>query len=156
MRNKDEIPAWFGWIADRGVVFWRVFLLLIAVGFLTLAFFINSRLQHIEKNLRYQPPAEDTHVRRATMPDVVAKGQSVFVPAYSHVYHQDGKPFALAVTLVIHNADRKDPITVSSVKYFGTKGTSVTTFVGENDELELDPMGSLEFLVAEDDLEAGG
>jgi hypothetical protein len=151
--TEDNIPAWFAWIADRGVVFWRVFLLLVAGGFLTLAYFIHGRLKQIEQNLGYHPPGANSHVEIVGMPDVITKGQTVFVPAYSHVYHQDGKPFPLTTTLSIHNTDRDEPIVVTSADYYGTSGKLVRQYVEQ--PKRVGPLGSIEFLIAEQDTEGG-
>ena len=153
MKEKVEIPAWFGWITERGVVFWRIFLFVVAGGFLALAILIHGRLQKIESNLSFTSPGETGHVEFVAVPDVIAKGQTVFVPAYSHVYHQDGKPFPLTITLSIHNPDREEAIVVTSVEYFGTGGQLIRNFTQQ--AKKVGPLGSLEFLVAEQDVEAG-
>ena len=153
MKQDERIPGWFAWIVDRGVVFWRMFLLIVAGGFLTLAIVIHSRVQQIERNLSYEAPAGSSHVELVAMPRLIAKGQTVFVPAYSHVYHQDGKPFPLTITLSIHNLDRNEAIVVSSVDYYGTGGKLIRKYV--NQPKKVAPLGSVEFLISEQDVEGG-
>jgi len=151
--NGENIPPWLGWIVDRGVFFWRVVLLAAAFGLLGLAIFTQWRLQDIEEDLSYQPPRSMPHVDVVGVPDVIAKGQVVFVPSYSHVYHQEGRPFPLATTLSIHNTDDTQPLVVTSVEYYGTNGKRIRRYIEE--PKQVGPLASLEFLVEERDV-AGG
>lgn len=151
--QQNGIPGWFAWIADRGVVFWRIFLLIVAGGFLALAYFINGRLSQIEQNLEYKAPQGSGHVEVVGMPDVIAKGQTVFVPAYSHVYHQNGRPFSVTTTLSVHNTDPTEAIVVSSIEYFDTGGKLVRKYIDQPKRVT--PLGSMEILVTEKEVEGG-
>ena len=82
------------------------------------------------------------------------KGQTVYVPAYSHVYHGDReKPFYLAVTLSIRNTDPKHPLTVVSIDYFDTEGKLLNKYLEK--ETEIPPMASTSYVIKESD-KAGG
>ena len=60
----------------------------------------------------------------------LSKGQTVYVPAYSHIYTGGKKrPFALAITLSIRNIDLDTDITLSEVSYYGSKGKLIASFV---------------------------
>jgi hypothetical protein len=82
------------------------------------------------------------------------RGQTVYVPAYSHVYHGDReRPYYLAVTLSIRNTDLAYPITLLSVDYFDTDGKLVKSYLGG--EVKLPPMSSTHYMVKESDKSGG-
>lgn len=82
------------------------------------------------------------------------RGQTVYVPAYSHIYHGDKEaPFYLTVTLSIRNTDPAHPITVLSVQYFDTDGNLVGSY--QETEKTLRPMGSVEYVVKESEKKGG-
>ncbi len=81
-------------------------------------------------------------------------GQTIYVPAYSHVYSSDeGKPFHLATTLSVRNADPAHPIVVASVRYFDSDGKAVRPYLDR--PIRLAPLASAEFHVAERDTTGG-
>jgi len=82
-----------------------------------------------------------------------ARTQAVYVPVYSHVYHADGIAFDLAATLSIRNTDRDNPIAVSSVGYYDMAGKLVREYAPS--PVVLQPLGTLEFVVGEDDRSGG-
>jgi hypothetical protein len=82
------------------------------------------------------------------------KGQTVYVPAYSHIYHGDReKPFYLTVTLSIRNTDPKHPLTVVSIDYFDTEGKLINKYLEK--ETKIPPMASTSYVIKESD-KAGG
>jgi hypothetical protein len=82
------------------------------------------------------------------------RGQTVYVPAYSHIYHGDrSKPFYLAVTLSIRNTDQTHPITIVSVDYFDTDGKLLKHYL--EGEVKLPAMGSSHYLIRESDRSGG-
>ncbi|MEW5745895.1 MAG: DUF3124 domain-containing protein [Nitrospirota bacterium] len=82
------------------------------------------------------------------------KGQTVYVPAYSHVYITDrAYPFNLAVTLVIRNTDPRNAITVTAVEYYDDHGKLVRRFI--NKPRTLGPMASTSFFIKESDTSGG-
>ncbi|HQX52111.1 MAG TPA: DUF3124 domain-containing protein [Planctomycetaceae bacterium] len=81
------------------------------------------------------------------------QGQRLYVPAYSHVYHQKGDPYFLTVTLNIRNTDVKNEIVVTSVRYFDTSGKELKSLL--QSPLRLSPLAATEFVIARDD-KAGG
>jgi hypothetical protein len=83
----------------------------------------------------------------------LSKGQTVYVPAYSHIYTGGKKrPFALAITLSIRNIDLDADITLTEVNYYGSKGKLIKSFV--DDVPTIKPQESIRFVIAED--EKGG
>lgn len=84
----------------------------------------------------------------------LAKGQTVYVPAYSHVLFGDKpQPFNLASTLVVHNIDTKEPITVSSADYHDSSGKLVRKLLAS--PVTLRPMASTHFFIQESDTTGG-
>jgi hypothetical protein len=85
---------------------------------------------------------------------ILLKGQTVYVPAYSHIYHGDREhPFYLTVTLSIRNTDPSNPIAISSVDYYDSDGKLLKRYV-EN-EAKLGPMASTRYVVQESDKSGG-
>lgn len=82
------------------------------------------------------------------------RGQTVYVPAYSHIYHGDkAAPFYLAVTLSIRNTDPSQDITILSVEYFDTDGKLLKSYLDR--EVKLKHLGSAEYIIRESE-KAGG
>lgn len=87
-------------------------------------------------------------------PGRTAKGQTVYVPAYSHIYHGNREAaLLLAVTLSIRNVSPQRALTVTTVDYYDTKGAVVRKFLDQ--PLTLPPLASERFVVPEND-KAGG
>jgi hypothetical protein len=84
----------------------------------------------------------------------LSKGQTVYVPAYSHIYSGDAEyKFLLAVTLSIRNTDPKNAFTIISVDYFDTNGKLIKKYLEK--PVTLAPMASTRYVVKESD-ESGG
>ncbi len=84
----------------------------------------------------------------------MVKGQTIYVPAYSHIYHGDKeRPFDLAVTLSIRNTDPVHAIDLVTVDYFDTEGKKVRSYL--ESELKLGPMVSTRYVVPESDSSGG-
>lgn len=82
------------------------------------------------------------------------RGQTVYVPAYSHIYHGDRERlFYLTVTLSIRNTDRVHPITIVSIDYFDSDGKLLRKYLEH--EVKLGAMATVEHVVRESD-KAGG
>lgn len=87
-------------------------------------------------------------------PGPTSKGQTVYVPAYSHIYHGNREAaLLLAVTVSIRNISPQRTMTVTAVDYYDTKGAVVRKFLDK--PLRLGPLGSERFVVPENDT-AGG
>jgi len=84
----------------------------------------------------------------------LSKGQTVYVPAYSHIYHGNSeKPFFLTVTLSIRNVDAKRRIKLTAVDYYETQGMLLKNYIKA--PILLKPLESVRYIVAEKD-ELGG
>jgi len=85
---------------------------------------------------------------------VLSSGQTVYVPAYSHIYSGNREfPFLLTVTLSIRNIDPKHPITVSAVDYYDTKGAVKKKYLDA--PFVLAPFESTRYVVPEKDKSGG-
>lgn len=102
-----------------------------------------------EDELAYRPPSGDHETRSSN----ASQGQTVYVPAYSHIYHQDGRPHPLTITLSIRNTSRHSEIVVDSVAYHDSKGKKLKSYL--NSPLHLKPLATTAFLVERDDVSGG-
>jgi hypothetical protein len=85
---------------------------------------------------------------------LLSTGQTVYVPAYSHIYiGSNEQPFLLTVTLSVRNIDPAGPITVSAVEYYDTKGTLLKKYITA--PVRLTPMESVRYVVPEKDASGG-
>ncbi len=82
------------------------------------------------------------------------KGQTVYIPAYSHIYHGNKEtPLLLSVTLSIRNVDPEASLTISSINYHETQGGLVKEYITE--PIVLGPLGSERFVVPQKDNTGG-
>jgi len=85
---------------------------------------------------------------------VKTSGQTVYVPAYSHIYHGNkNAKLLLSVTLSIRNVDPDNPITITVVDYYETQGKLVRQFV--KTPVILGPLGSERYIIPQDDSSGG-
>lgn len=133
-------------------------ILLFIVPLTIYAFYLERRLESFEDTLRHSSPAElqvddvdrgDLH-QKMTNP---VEGQVVYVPAYSHVYHGDGDPYLLTVTLSVRNTSTTNEIVVKSVRYYDTKGREVKSFLEK--PVRLPALGTTEVVINRDDSSGG-
>ncbi len=84
----------------------------------------------------------------------LSAGQTLYVPAYSHIY-AGNKELAvlLTVTLSIRNTDPQHRITVTTVDYYGSKGEVLKKHVQQ--AIELEPLATTRFVLPQRD-ESGG
>lgn len=83
-----------------------------------------------------------------------SKGQTIYVPVYSHIYSGDREhPFYLAATLSIRNTDPQQSITVTVVDYYDSSGKLLEKYLKTS--LTLTKLASVRYIVKESD-KAGG
>lgn len=84
----------------------------------------------------------------------LSKGETIYVPAYSHIYSGNReKPFLLTITVSIRNVDPKHPIQITTVSYYETQGKFLKHYVEK--PAILAPLGSLRYIVPEGDKTGG-
>ena len=84
----------------------------------------------------------------------VAMGQTIYVPIYSHIYHQDEKKiFDLAATLSLRNTDLNQAIVITSVRYYDENGKLVRNYL--ESPIEIAALGSTDFFVNTTDNSGG-
>ncbi len=80
--------------------------------------------------------------------------QTVYVPAYSHIYHGNKEtPLLLSVTLSIRNIDPHTAITITKVDYHETDGPLIKAYLEK--PLTLGPLGSKKYIVPQRDNTGG-
>jgi Protein of unknown function (DUF3124) len=84
----------------------------------------------------------------------LSKGQTIYVAAYSHIYHGDHEqPFNLTITLSVRNTDMENQITLSSIDYYDTDGKFIKKYM--DNEVKLAPLASTRYVVKESDKSGG-
>jgi len=84
----------------------------------------------------------------------LSDGQTLYVPAYSHIYSgARDTPFLLTITLSIRNVDPDHPITIIRADYYETAGKHLRNYVEK--PIKLAPYGSTRFVVSESDKSGG-
>lgn len=84
----------------------------------------------------------------------LSAGQTIFVPAYSHIYHGNKEtPLLLSVTLSIRNTDPRKQIILTEINYHESTGQLVRKYIEK--PLQLAPLAATRFVVPQRDT-AGG
>jgi len=145
--DKSEMGSW---ITNK--TFLSIFGAFFSIIFITLLMVINvtNQMEDIEEKLKFMPPQTKSTV--IPIESVVA-GQTVYVPVYSHIYAQGGKPFLLETTLSVRNLDPNKSINITSVQYYDTHGKLLEKYIKK--PMQLDPLETTEFLVAQKKIEGG-
>lgn len=83
------------------------------------------------------------------------KGQTLYVPVYSHIYHgnRDKEPVDLTATLSIRNTDFVNAINITSIDYYDSDGVLVKKHLDKT--LTIKPLGSTRVIVKESDKSGG-
>ena len=83
-----------------------------------------------------------------------ARGQRVYVPAYSHILIGDrSTPFNLAATLSVRNTDPANAVTVTAIDYYDGSGRLVKRHLERPHVLR--PLAATEVFVPESDTSGG-
>ena len=90
----------------------------------------------------------------AADPLQLTKRQTVYIPAYSHIYHGNKEaPLLLSITLSIRNTDMTNSLTVTAVNYHETEGSLLKEYLKES--IVLGPLGTVRYIVPERDSSGG-
>jgi len=80
----------------------------------------------------------------------LSKGQTVYVPVYSHIYSGNKeRPFDLAATVSIRNTDPNNAITVLSADYYDSNAKLVRKYVEK--PVQLNAMASIRYIIKQSD-----
>jgi hypothetical protein len=91
------------------------------------------------------------HANEAVM---LSKGQTLYVPVYSHIYAGNRElPILLTVTLSIRNVDPKYPMTITEATYYGTNGELLKKYTDK--DIALGPLESTRFIIPQNEKEGG-
>ncbi len=129
--------------------------IIVIVPAVLLAAFVEFRFRSIEQSNPFRTPGQrdEARVEVDQLPWQPAEGQRLYVPAYSQVYHQEGKPYLLTVTLNIRNTDVDHEIVVTSVRYFDTGGREIRSLLAK--PVRLAALAATEFVIEKDDQDGG-
>jgi len=84
----------------------------------------------------------------------LSKGETIYVPIYSHIYTGDREtPFYLAATLSVRNIDLKYPITLLSADYYDSNGKLIKRYIEE--PLRINALSSTRYVIRESDKTGG-
>jgi hypothetical protein len=84
----------------------------------------------------------------------IAMGQTIYVPIYSHIYHEDRqKILNLAATLSIRNTDLNKPIIITSVRYYDSNGKLIKQYLDR--PIQLNAIASTDFFIDRADSSGG-
>lgn len=85
---------------------------------------------------------------------ILSRGQSIYVPAYSHTYQGPrSRPYKLTILLSVRNTDPRRQLTVTSVDYYDSAGKLVRGYLKE--PATLPAMATKEYLVEQEDVLGG-
>ena len=120
-----------------------------------LGIYLDDRLDTIdaELDLREADHPDRVGMEIADLPEEFAQGQTIYVPAYSHVYHGSDEPQLLTINLVVRNTSAEREIFLSAVNYHDTKGKMVKSYLDR--PLRLLPLATAEFVVSREDTSGG-
>jgi hypothetical protein len=121
---------------------------------LLLIIFLGNKVDTLEDHLGYKAPvAAGSGAYGGAYGIEIVSGQTVYVPVYSHIYADGGKPQLLETTLSIRNLDPEVSISLKAVDYFDTGGQLVKRYLGQ--ALSLAPLETTEILVEKSDTRGG-
>jgi len=132
----------------RGVIVIIVLLAGVAVLLLTMKDVRQQKEQF--DSLAYRPPVSSAPVVTLQKKTV---GQVLYVPVYSHIYAEGGRPVLLETTVSIRNVDPAHAITITSLKYYGTDGSFISDFTDH--PVVLAPLATAEYLVEKKEIRGG-
>jgi hypothetical protein len=160
VRDRQEHPEWLLWLMEHGV---RI-LILLAIAFMAFVYTqsrrnTEARLGAIEAQVKnelpraFQPPNLANFEAKGIERDALRVHQAAYVPVYSHIYYDGGRPYMLEITLSIRNIDPNEPVYLSKADYYDTDGKLSKSKVDRL--IVLEPLQTIEFLVERHDASGG-
>lgn len=128
----------------------KLFLLILPVALIAYAV---GRYGSVEHRLEYREP----QTMGQKVPDSLAASlicrPSIYVPAFSHIYVENGQGTLLTITLSVRNTSPSNELVLDAVEYFNTAGELVKGYFSE--PVLIGPLQTAEFLVGESETEGG-
>jgi len=130
-----------------------------AAGFLVIILLITylanllDSIETLEDQLQYQPPEHYHPANTGANVILIVDSQTVYVPAYSHIYARGGNAHLLETTLSIRNTDPENSILINSVDYYDTQGKLVKNYLDQ--AVKLRPLQTTAYLVKKQDTRGG-
>ena len=160
MGDNESYPEWLIWLVEHRFHF----LVVLAIASAVVLYArsqkdTDDRLHAIEDAVRYKPapayvaPELSAYAARDVSVASLPVHRAAYVPVYSHIYYDGGRPYLLETTLSVRNVDPKRPIYVSAVEYYDTHGKLVNKHVDRL--IKLKPLQTIEFLVERHDVTGG-
>ena len=147
-RSRTYVPPSFA--GKFFAILGKMFLLILPVALISYAV---GRYGSVEHRLEYREPQTMGH----KVPDSLAASltcrPSIYVPAFSHIYVENGQGTLLTITLSVRNMSSSNELVLEAVEYFDTAGELVKGFFSE--PLLIGPLQTAEFLVGESETEGG-
>jgi hypothetical protein len=139
-------------------------LILLAIAFMAFVYTqsrrnTEARLGAIEAQVKnelpraFQPPNLANFEAKGVERDALRVHQAAYVPVYSHIYYDGGRPYMLEITLSIRNIDPNEPVYLSKADYYDTDGKLSKSKVDRL--IVLEPLQTIEFLVERHDASGG-
>lgn len=139
-------------------------LILLAIAFMAFVYTksrhsTEERLDAIEASVEkkppraYKPPDLDSYSVGNIEVASLRVTEADYVPVYSHIYHDGGRPYSLETTLSIRNVDPKHPVFLSKVDYYDTDGGLSQRKLDRT--IMLRPLQTIEFLIQRTDATGG-
>ncbi len=116
---------------------------------------VSCSAETSSSNLSPTPERDNPLLTVTLNEENIVTGQTVYVPIYSHVYHDNSQDhiMKLSATLSVRNTDSANPIILTSVRYYDTEGQLIRQDVDR--PVALQPLASTSFFVATDDTRGG-
>ncbi|MGB5701296.1 MAG: DUF3124 domain-containing protein [Polyangiales bacterium] len=160
MTDRQQHPEWLLWLMEHGV---RV-LILLTIAFMAFVYTqsrsnTEARLGAIEARVKnetaraFVEPKLDQYEAKGVDPTTLRVREAAYVPVYSHIYYDGGRPYLLETTLSIRNVDPNDPVYVSRADYYDTNGKLSKRKIDRL--IKLKPLQTIEFLIERHDASGG-
>jgi hypothetical protein len=110
---------------------------------------VDPPSSHLDSLSRASPAPADRGA-----PTKRVRSQTLYVPAYSHIYIRDAqRSMNLATTLSIRNTSPDAPLTLSTIEYYDSNGDPVRAYL--DTARTLGPLASTYVVVETDDIRGG-
>ncbi len=123
---------------------------------IALIFLVGCNSKELIVNSQTDPTVISPSPKQVTIAEniQIARGQIIYVPVYSHIYHQNRQSiFPLSVTLSIRNTDLSQSLIITSVSYYDSEGNLVKEYLSQ--PIQLDKLASIDFFVTRNDTTGG-